>query len=140
MLIWNASALALSVASAVSARVALALVLSGNLFFAGRMLASPTVFEDQTVAENLTMALAAPRAVVELDAGYKAAYRFMQRKWRASLPIPNLVCPITRSPFTLWLQDLRIRRKHGGRPRPPEPTDDPSIIARRLGIEDAPTR
>lgn len=75
------------------------------------------------------------RAVVALDKGYRAAYRYMQRKWRADLPIPNLVCAITRSPLTLFLQDLRIRRKHRGKPRPAEPKDDPSEIARRLGFE-----
>jgi hypothetical protein len=77
------------------------------------------------------------RAVVDLDASYRMAYRYMQRKWRAQLPIPNLVCPITRSPFALWVRNARIRRKHYGRPRPPEPTDDPSVIARRIGFEAA---
>jgi hypothetical protein len=75
------------------------------------------------------------RAVVALDGGYRAAYRYMQRKWRKELPIPNLVCPITRSPLPLLLRDFRLRRRHGGRPRPPEPRDDPSVIARRLGYE-----
>ncbi|WP_293904495.1 hypothetical protein [Phenylobacterium sp.] len=75
------------------------------------------------------------RAVVALDGGYRKAYRYMQRKWRAQLPIPNLVCPITRSPLTLLLRDLRIRRKHRGKARPTEPTDDPSAIAVRLGFE-----
>ncbi|WP_337188865.1 hypothetical protein [Phenylobacterium sp.] len=75
------------------------------------------------------------RAVVALDGGYRQAYRYMQRKWRAQLPVPNLVCPITRSPFTLMLRDWRIRRRHKGRERPPEPCDDPSVIARRIGFE-----
>lgn len=78
------------------------------------------------------------RAVVALDASYRKAYRYMQRKWRSELPIPNLVCPITRSPLTLFLRDARIRRKHRGKPRPAEPRDDPSAIARRLGFERAP--
>jgi hypothetical protein len=80
------------------------------------------------------------RAVVELDKGYRAAYHYLQRKWRAELPIPNLVCPITRSPLTLWLRDARIRRKHRGKPRPPEPQDDPSVIALRLGFERVPDK
>jgi hypothetical protein len=79
------------------------------------------------------------RAVVALDGGYRKAYRYMQRKWRAQLPIPNLVCPITRSPLTLILRDARIRRRHRGKPRPAEPRDDPSAIAQRLGFEQ-PTR
>ena len=87
-----------------------------------------------------TPAIHHSRAVVELDKGYRAAYRYLQRKWRAELPIPNLVCPITRSPLTLWLRDARIRRKHRGKPRPPEPQDDPSVIARRLGFERIPDK
>jgi hypothetical protein len=75
------------------------------------------------------------RAVVALDGGYRQAYRYMQKKWRASLPLPNLVCPITRSPFTLLLRDARLRRRHRGKPRPAEPQDDPSAIAVRLGFE-----
>ena len=75
------------------------------------------------------------RAVVALDRSYRKAYRNLQRKWRLELPIPNLVCPITRSPLTLLLRDARIRSKHRGKPRPSEPLDDPSLIARRLGFE-----
>ena len=75
------------------------------------------------------------RPVVALDAGYKQAYRYMQRKWRNVLPIPNLVCPIRRSPLTLWLRDARIRRRHRGKPRPADPQDNPALIARRLGFE-----
>lgn len=82
-----------------------------------------------------TPAIHHSRAVVALDGGYRAAYRYMQRKWRRELPIPNLVCPITRSPLPLLLRDFRLRRRHGGKPRPPEPRDDPSAIARRLGFE-----
>lgn len=85
-----------------------------------------------------TPAIHHSRAVVALDHGYKAAYRYLQRKWRAELPIPNLVCPITRFPLTLWLRDARLRRKHRGKPRPPEPQDDPSLIAIRLGFEQSP--
>jgi hypothetical protein len=59
----------------------------------------------------------------------------MQKKWWAVLPAPNLVCPITRSPFTLLMRDFRIRRKHRGKARPGEPRDNPADIARRLGFE-----
>jgi hypothetical protein len=75
------------------------------------------------------------RAVVELGADYRLAYRYMQAKWRSQLPIPNLVCPLKRWPFELWLRDLRIRSRHRGKLRPPEPMDDPSVIARRIGFE-----
>jgi hypothetical protein len=73
------------------------------------------------------------RPVVRLDGGYQAAYRFMQRKWRDDLPLPNLVCPIRSSMLPLRLQDLRIRWRKRGQARPPEPTDDPGLIAERLG-------
>lgn len=82
-----------------------------------------------------TPAIHHSRPVVALDAGYKQAYRYMQRKWRANLPIANLVCPIRKSPLTLWVRDARIRRKHRGKPRPQDPTDNPALIARRLGFE-----
>lgn len=75
------------------------------------------------------------RPVVMLDAGYKSAYRHMQRKWRAVLPLPNLVCPINASILQLLHRDLRIRWRNRGKPRRPEPMDDPSDIARRLGFE-----
>lgn len=75
------------------------------------------------------------RPVVALDAGYRQAYRYMQRKWWDALPIPNLVCPIRRSSLTLWFRDARIRRRHHGKPRPADPKDNPALIARRLGFE-----
>jgi hypothetical protein len=81
-----------------------------------------------------TPAIHHSRPVVQLDDGYKRAYRYMQSKWRRALPIPNLVCPITRSPLTLWLRDARMRRKHRGKARPEEPTDNPALIAERLGF------
>lgn len=78
------------------------------------------------------------RPVVRLDAGYRRAYRYMQRKWRAVLPIPNLVCPIARSSLPLLVRDARIRWRHRGKARPGDPQDDPSAIAVRLGFERAP--
>ncbi|HWY61111.1 MAG TPA: hypothetical protein VNW15_04345 [Rhizomicrobium sp.] len=75
------------------------------------------------------------RAVVNLDAGYRAAYRHMQRKWRAVLPLHNLCCEIHHSDFYLIKEYLRHRWRHGFGPRPPEPKDNPALIARRLGWE-----
>lgn len=75
------------------------------------------------------------RPVVTLDAGYRKAYGYMQRKWRKVLPLPNLVCPIEHSSLGLWEKYVRIRIKHRGRSRPPEPTDNPALLARRLGFE-----
>ena len=76
------------------------------------------------------------RPVVRLDAGYRRAYAYMQRKWRADLPIPNLICTIKRSSLALNVKDARIRwRRRGRMTRPPEPTDNPAAIAQRLGME-----
>jgi hypothetical protein len=75
------------------------------------------------------------RAVVNLDAGYRAAYRHMRRKWRAVLPLHNLCVPIRRSNFYFLEMYLRVRWLNRGRPRPPEPKDNPALIARRLGWE-----
>jgi hypothetical protein len=77
------------------------------------------------------------RPVVRLDAGYRRAYRHMQKKWREHLPLPNLIVPIHRSGLALNLKDARIRWRHRGRTVRPEPQEDPAAIARRLGFERA---
>jgi hypothetical protein len=75
------------------------------------------------------------RPVVRLDGGYRRAYRFMQRKWRAQLPIPNLVCPIDRSSVPLMVRDARLRWLNRGQHARRAPSEDPASIARGLGIE-----
>jgi hypothetical protein len=75
------------------------------------------------------------RPVVTLDVGYRRAYRYMQRKWRKVLPLPNLVCRIERSSLRLYEQYLRIKWRHRGRARPPEPSENPANVAKRLGFE-----
>jgi hypothetical protein len=75
------------------------------------------------------------RPVVNLGGGYAQAWNYMRRKWRAQLPIPNLVCPITQSRLTLWEKDLRIRFANRGRSARGDATGDPVEIARRLGFE-----
>lgn len=75
------------------------------------------------------------RPVVCLDAGYQRAYRYMQKKWWGKLPLPNLVCAITRSPFTLPLQDLKLRARSRGKARSSSAQGNPSEIAVRLGFE-----
>jgi hypothetical protein len=75
------------------------------------------------------------RPVVRLDAGYRRAYRFMQRKWRAQLPVPNLVCPIDRSSVPLLVRDARLRWLNRGQRARRAPSEDPASIARGLGIE-----
>jgi len=79
------------------------------------------------------------RAVVSLGGSYQQAYRYMQSKWRGSLPIPNLICTVY--PTGLWLlwRKLKLRRRHGGRmDHRPEPVGDPVAIARQVGFEVAP--
>ncbi len=77
------------------------------------------------------------RPVVNLGGGYAQAWNYLRRKWRAQLPIPNLVCPITRSRLTLWEKDLRIRFANRGRSERGEALGDPVEIAKRLGFEAA---
>lgn len=75
------------------------------------------------------------RPVVRLDASYRRAYRHLQRKWRADLPIPNLICAITASPIPLLLKDAKLRWRNRGKLARKEADGDPSVIARRLGFE-----
>jgi hypothetical protein len=77
------------------------------------------------------------RPVVNLGGGYAQAWNYMRRKWRAQLPVPNLVCPITSSRLTLWEKDLRIRFANRGRSARGDAPGDPVEIARRLGFESA---
>jgi len=76
------------------------------------------------------------RPVINLGGGYKQAWYYLRRKWSDRLPIRNLVCPITRSPWKVIEKDIRIRIKHRGRARrgtlAPE---EPAAIAARLGFE-----
>lgn len=75
------------------------------------------------------------KPVINLDAGYRKAYRYMQKKWWDRLPIPNLIAPLTRSFFTLYEYDLRIRYIRRGMRKRIVPTSDPSLIAKELGWE-----
>jgi len=75
------------------------------------------------------------RPVLRLDAGYKAAYRFMQRKWRSHLPIPNLICDIERSSLPLLMRDARLRWLNRGQRARRPPSEDPAAVAQRLGLE-----
>ena len=77
------------------------------------------------------------RPVVNLGGGYADAWHYMRRKWRAELPIVNLVCPITQFPFALWEKDIRIRIANRGRSVRAEAVGDPVEIAQRLGFEAA---
>jgi hypothetical protein len=73
------------------------------------------------------------------DRGYRAAYRFMQRKWRQSLPLLTCVAPVTRSGH--W--EIRRRwlkaelRKALGRASYHSRPGDPRDLAIGLGYESA---
>lgn len=45
----------------------------------------------------------------KMDGGFDIAYRFMQRKWRAKLPINTPVTKISRSGLHFWRNRLRSR-------------------------------
>jgi hypothetical protein len=75
------------------------------------------------------------RPVRNLNGSYRQAWHYMRRKWRDRLPIRNLVCDLTASPWTLWEKSLRIRIKHRGRSHRDQPSSDPAAIARRMGFE-----
>jgi len=50
--------------------------------------------------------------VVQLDGSYVKAYRYMQRKWKAELPIWTTVVPITKSGWPLLRRWISQRRKY----------------------------
>jgi hypothetical protein len=76
------------------------------------------------------------RPVINLGGGYKQAWYYVRRKWKSRLPIPNLVCPITRSPLKVIEKDIRIRIKHRGRvSRGHHAPEEPAVIAARLGFD-----
>lgn len=73
-----------------------------------------------------------------LDAHYRAAYRYMQRKWAAQLPLRTCVVDVTRSGLAMHKQVIKneIRRLRGKVKVAPPASDSPAI-ARRLGYESA---
>ena len=75
------------------------------------------------------------RPVISLSGAYLAAYRYIQHKWRAELPVFNLVCPLEANMLRYWITQLRLRRKHRARANRPDPEGDPVAIARRIGYE-----
>jgi hypothetical protein len=76
------------------------------------------------------------KPVVRLDDHYVAAYRFMVRKWRALLPWPTVIVPLTRNPLRLQLRSLRIRYKGVFRASTLHPQlDRPDVKARELGFD-----
>jgi hypothetical protein len=75
------------------------------------------------------------RPAVDMRGGFQAAYDYMQRKWRAILPIPNLVCPIYPTMIPFWVKNARMLWAVRGNTTRREPEGDPVEIARDLGFE-----
>lgn len=73
-----------------------------------------------------------------LDSRYRAAYRYMQRKWAAQLPLRTCVVDVTRSGLAMYKQVVKneIRRLRGKVKAAPPAPDSPAI-AQRLGYESA---
>lgn len=77
------------------------------------------------------------RPVITLSGGYHEAYRYMQSKWRASLPMRNLICTVYPTSLLLIWRNIQLRRRHRGKTVRPEPAGDPVVIAREVGFETA---
>lgn len=78
------------------------------------------------------------KPVQTLAGGYTDAYRFMQRKWKADLPLKTIIAPITRNGFGLLKARAKIsltRRQRLARSVPQ--TSDPRLIAEKIGIDPA---
>jgi hypothetical protein len=75
------------------------------------------------------------KAIVRLDRGYCAAYRFMARKWRALLPWPTVIVQLTENPIPLLLRRMRLRYKGLLRASTLHPMlDCPEMKAKELGF------
>lgn len=72
------------------------------------------------------------RPVGSLAGGYSRAYAYARRKWRARLPIPTTICPLTRNPLPLWRARWRAARSPE---RPPHMPVDSAAVARLAGYE-----
>jgi hypothetical protein len=75
------------------------------------------------------------KVIPRLDNGYKKAWRYARNKWRDRLPIPTLIAPLNRNPWTLLETELRILWLQRGFKKRIAPAGNPSDIARRLGLE-----
>jgi hypothetical protein len=77
------------------------------------------------------------RPTVDLRGGFRVAYGYMQRKWRSTLPIQNLVCPIYPTMIPFWIRNAKMLFRVRGDTTRREPEGDPVDIARELGLERA---
>lgn len=75
------------------------------------------------------------RPTVDMRGGFHVAYRHMQRKWRDSLPIPGLICPIAPTMLPFWIKNAKMLWAVKGNTYRREPEGDPVEIAQQLGLE-----
>ncbi len=73
------------------------------------------------------------RPIVSLGGGYREAYHYARKKWRAKLPIPTSICSLSNNPLALWRAQWRRRKvKSRGLCLQADAQD----IARQAGYED----
>ncbi len=75
------------------------------------------------------------KPVISLGGAYAQSYRYIQHKWRAELPMFNLVCPLERWMWRYWLTEARLRWKHRKQHSRPCAEGDPVQIAREIDYE-----
>lgn len=74
------------------------------------------------------------RPVRSLSGAYEEAWLYLRKKWWERLPIMNLVCPLTRSRWTLRKKKIAVRLLYHSRLQRALPEADPVVIAERLGF------
>src|SRR5205823_384546 len=77
------------------------------------------------------------RTIKTLDADFYRAWMFVSRKWRAALPVPNLMCVAldgTGWPVWKWRLRSRVNAFRYGRPMY-QRLPDPVPAARSAGLE-----
>ena len=77
--------------------------------------------------------------VVQLDSSYVKAYQYIQRKWKAELPIWTTVVPVTKSGWPLLRKWISQRRKYIFKRMPARQQytrhEAPWRVARDIGYE-----
>ena len=100
------------------------------------------IIQQAAAQGRLSYAIDAPavhhdKVISRLDRHYRKAWRYMRRKLRDHLPIPTLIAPLTASPLTLTITELKIMWWRRGIQRRVAPASDPREIARSVGFETA---
>lgn len=89
------------------------------------------VFDDPVIHNSVP--------VVQLDGSYVKAYRYMQRKWKAELPICTTIVPVTKSGWPLLRRWISRKKKYIFKRMPSREQyarhEAPSRLARDLGYE-----